>query len=235
MRFWGFAVVIWVTADAAFAESNGDLRPHDFSQWGSTGATPLPAPDRGAALCAVDARPGAWWWPRAEDGNSDMEVWGNRGVVFYLWKPQDKPVSKVKQPPIPPHPMVVDYRLLLNNPLFDENKAVLRPEVIAVIDQNIAALKEEPEYCVILEGHACDLGSPEYNLVLGLRRAETVKRYMVENGIDANRLAVTSVGESKPAVPNDSEANRKLNRSVHFDVVHSEIFRDAIERRQSTK
>ena len=71
---------------------------------------------------------------------------------------------------------------------------------------------------VLIEGHTCDLGSDAYNMALGQRRADSVKTYMTEKGIDAGRLTAKSFGETTPAVPNTDEANRKLNRRAEFKI-----------------
>jgi OOP family OmpA-OmpF porin len=108
--------------------------------------------------------------------------------------------------------------VIFNNVLFDFDKAVLKPEGKAVVDQVVAEMKAHGSDTVVVNGHTCDLGSDEYNMGLGQRRADAVKSYMVENGIDAGRITSTSLGESQPAVPNDGAANRKLNRRAAFDI-----------------
>jgi len=81
----------------------------------------------------------------------------------------------------------------------------------------VAALKEQPDVTVVIHGHTCDAGPAQANLALAERRADTVKRYMVEHGIDGERLTTNPWGESDPALPHDSEANRRLNRRVEFE------------------
>ncbi|HRI88326.1 MAG TPA: OmpA family protein, partial [Candidatus Hydrogenedentes bacterium] len=98
------------------------------------------------------------------------------------------------------------------------DKAVLKPEGKAVVDQVVAEMKAHGKDTVVIEGHTCDLGSDEYNMGLGQRRADAVKSYMLENGIDASRVSTKSLGETTPAQPNDSAANRKLNRRAQFDI-----------------
>lgn len=84
------------------------------------------------------------------------------------------------------------------------------------LDDRIALLAKYPAVELTLEGHTCDIDTEAYNLRLGLRRAETVRDYMVGKGIDPGRLAVSSKGESMPEVPNTDEANRRMNRRVVF-------------------
>lgn len=121
---------------------------------------------------------------------------------------------------IPAPPIHADYRILINNVLFDSDKAVLKPEGKAELDKVVREMKEHPSDTVVLHGHTCDLGSAERNMKLGERRAETAKAYLVEQGIDGSRVTTMSHGESQPAVPNDGPANRKLNRRVEIEYVY---------------
>jgi peptidoglycan-associated lipoprotein len=67
-----------------------------------------------------------------------------------------------------------------------------------------------------LAGHTCDIGTPEYNLALGSRRAESAKNFLVQLGIDGGRLTTISYGEEKPAVRGHTEDARSKNRRVEF-------------------
>lgn len=189
----------------------------DMSWWGNTGATPEPQPESGTCPAQMN-RDGYWWWPKEAASNADDgELWGNRGIVYRDWeKPQ------VVEPPVappPPAPPVVDRTVpVLNNVLFDFDKAVLKPEGKVEVDKLVAEMKKFAKDTVVIEGHTCDIGAEAYNMGLGQRRADAVQKYMVESGIDAARVQTVSFGETKPAVPNDGAANRKLNRRAEFKV-----------------
>ena len=210
-------VAVMLLAGSASAADCGPKVWDDLSWWGNSGATPEPQPDKGAVICGGEPRSCYWWWPKEPASNSgDSELWGNRGVVYACWvKPE--PVTP-PAPPAQPAPVVDRTKPVFNNVLFDFDKAVLKPEGKAVVDQVIAELKAHEKDSIVIEGHTCDLGSDEYNLGLGQRRADAVKSYMLENGIDAGRVSTKSLGESTPAVPNDGAANRKLNRRAQFDI-----------------
>jgi len=68
--------------------------------------------------------------------------------------------------------------------------------------------------CVQLTGHTCDIGTKVYNMDLGKRRAESVQKFLISNGLDDRCIQVESRGEEEPAVPNTGESNREKNRRV---------------------
>lgn len=117
-----------------------------------------------------------------------------------------------------PGPKAERTKIILSNVLFDLDKAILKPEGKVEVDKLVAEMKAHPKDTVLIEGHTCDLASDEYNLALGQRRADAVKAYMLQAGIDAARLSTKSYGESKPASPNDCEEHRKLNRRAEFNI-----------------
>ena len=79
-------------------------------------------------------------------------------------------------------------------------------------------LKEKPELRVLIEGHTDYVGSDEYNQKLGLRRAQTVMTELAAQGIDANRMSAASLGETKPAINQETDWARAVNRRVEFQV-----------------
>ena len=95
---------------------------------------------------------------------------------------------------------------------FDFDRYSLRPEATRVLDEAIAALRENATLRVEVEGHTCNIGTAEYNLALGDRRANAVKDYLVSRGVTADRLRTVSYGEEKPKYDNSREETRRLNR-----------------------
>ncbi|GMV91530.1 MAG: hypothetical protein AMXMBFR82_13080 [Candidatus Hydrogenedentota bacterium] len=104
--------------------------------------------------------------------------------------------------------------------LFYKDKAVITPEGKVELDRYVDMLKKDPTGYVVVNGHTCDLGSPEFNMALSQQRADAAKSYLIEHGIDGSRITTKAYGDTQPAVPNDSEANRKLNRRVSIDYYH---------------
>jgi len=111
---------------------------------------------------------------------------------------------------------IKDERPVFDFILFDFDKSVLKPEGKTAAAKVVAWLKKYPKDTAVIEGHTCSIGTDEYNLGLGQRRADAVKCFLVEQGIEAKRLTAKSLGESRPSVPNDSPGHRKLNRRVAF-------------------
>lgn len=185
----------------------------DMSWWGNTGATPEPQPDS-------KGRSGYWWWPTEPASNAnDGELWGNRGIVYHAWEKPAPPKQEPAPAPAPePQPEPKRTAIVLNNVLFDFDKSTLRPEGKAEIDKLIAEMKKFGNDTVVVIGHTCNIGTEQYNMGLGQRRADAVANYMKANGIDAGRISTKSMGETQPAVPNDSPANRELNRRAEFEI-----------------
>jgi peptidoglycan-associated lipoprotein len=91
-----------------------------------------------------------------------------------------------------------------------------------VLKHNAEWLKANPAARVEIEGHCDDLGSSDYNLVLGAKRAETAKNFLVNEGIDADRLVTISYGKEAPACYEETEECRVKNRRARF-VIFTEL------------
>lgn len=86
-----------------------------------------------------------------------------------------------------------------------------------LLDQNVRWLRENPKTVLILEGHCDEWGEANYNLQLGDLRAREVKAYLIEQGIDAERMImVVSYGEQKPLDPRSMKEAWAANRRVEF-------------------
>jgi outer membrane protein OmpA-like peptidoglycan-associated protein len=95
---------------------------------------------------------------------------------------------------------------------FDFDRYTLRPEALRVLEQAVAAMKEDSTLRLTVEGHTCSIGTSEYNLALGERRSNAVRDYLTSNGVAATRLQTVSYGEEKPKHDNAREETRRLNR-----------------------
>jgi len=95
---------------------------------------------------------------------------------------------------------------------FDFDRYSLRPEATRILDDAVNALRMDPTLRIQIEGHTCNIGTAEYNLALGDRRANAVRDYLVSRGVTVDRLTTISYGEERPKYDNTREETRRLNR-----------------------
>src|SRR5439155_18664069 len=95
---------------------------------------------------------------------------------------------------------------------FDFDRYSLTDAAQRILSQAVETLRANPGLRIRIEGHTCSIGTAEYNLALGDRRARSVMDYLVSNGIAANRLTTVSFGEENPEYDNSREETRRLNR-----------------------
>jgi outer membrane protein OmpA-like peptidoglycan-associated protein len=107
-------------------------------------------------------------------------------------------------------PKVVDF--VFEDVHFDFDRYSLRPEATRALDEAIRTLQANPDLRIEIEGHTCNIGTAEYNLALGERRAGAVREYLTGRGIAADRLRTVSYGEERPKYDNSREETRRLNR-----------------------
>lgn len=101
---------------------------------------------------------------------------------------------------------------------FDLDQARIRPEAAKVLDSNVRWLKSRRDMVVLIGGHADERGADEYNAQLGERRAEAVKKHLVAQGIEANRIMTTSHGERQPLCADHKETCWGKNRRADFQI-----------------
>ena len=103
--------------------------------------------------------------------------------------------------------------------LFDFDKSVLKPAAKASLDSLVGKVKSLTLEVIVAVGHTDSIGTDAYNQKLSIRRAESVKKYLVSQGIPANRVYVEGKGESQPAADNKTEEGRAKNRRVQIEVI----------------
>ncbi len=101
---------------------------------------------------------------------------------------------------------------------FDFDKSDIRPDAAEVLQRKVTVLREYPGVELRIEGHCDERGSNEYNLALGQRRAEAVRRYLVSYGIDVGRFATISYGEERPVARASDEEAWAQNRRAEFRI-----------------
>jgi peptidoglycan-associated lipoprotein len=95
---------------------------------------------------------------------------------------------------------------------FDFDKSTFSSEFEAILDAHAKYLSENSNVSVLIEGHADERGTPEYNIALGERRAKAVVKYLENMGVSSSQLSVVSYGEEKPMVKDRSESAFAKNR-----------------------
>lgn len=107
----------------------------------------------------------------------------------------------------------------LQNVQFAYNSAELLDESIFALNDIVDFMFSNPEVRILLAAHTDDIGGANYNIKLSQKRAESVKNYLVKQGIAIDRLESEGFGMNEPLVPNDSEENRAKNRRVEFRIL----------------
>jgi outer membrane protein OmpA-like peptidoglycan-associated protein len=107
----------------------------------------------------------------------------------------------------------------INNVFFGFNSAVLLPASLPELKRLVDLLKDNSRMVIEIGGHTDNVGTDDYNKKLSQARAESVLRYLNEQGIKAERLSAKGYGFDVPAGPNDTEEGRAFNRRVEFTVV----------------
>ena len=133
-------------------------------------------------------------------------------------KPAPAPAEKPKPAPEKPKP-VAEKVTFAADVLFDFDKAVIKPEGKSKLDDLSSKTKGVNLEVVIAIGHADSIGSDAYNQRLSVRRAESVKAYLVSKGIEANRVYTEGKGEKQPVADNKTKEGRAKNRRVEIEVI----------------
>jgi len=127
--------------------------------------------------------------------------------------PAPAPAPKVEAAP-PAAPEAIDLVGLRLQFAFDDYSLSSKSKENL---EKLAGWMKKTEIAKIqIEGHTCDIGTNEYNLALGERRANIAKTYLESLGIASSRVSTISYGEERPLVPNTDEANRSKNRRDEF-------------------
>lgn len=141
-----------------------------------------------------------------------------------------KPVQQAKpQPAAEPKKLTPQQRTDLNTLLarlsdafFDYNQTSIRADASTTLAANVTAIRnilaEYPAEKLLIEGHADERGSSEYNLALADKRSRSAQEFLATRGIPQSQLSILSYGEERPACTDQTEACFQQNRRVHITV-----------------
>ena len=213
------SILLITSSILAFDENRTARREKELQElqkefrWWPTDAKPNPVQD--------EERGGYWWWP-TEPGT--ITPWGNRGYV-YLYKIIFDYQEEELPPPKPKElrPSLLIKKIIKNIKVyFDYDKAELREDARDILKNAVVTLKRNPEASILITGN-CDIRGPEaYNEKLGRRRAESVKNFMLENGIVENRIKIVSRGKLDAVAPITDLVGMQKDRNAQFMIAEVE-------------
>jgi OmpA-OmpF porin, OOP family len=136
--------------------------------------------------------------------------------------PVAAPTPPPPPPPVavaPPPKPIIEKVTYAADVFFDFDKAVLKPEGKARLDDLVAKLSGTSLEVIVASGHTDAVGGDAYNQKLSINRAEAVKTYLMSKGVEPNRVAAEGKGEAQPIADNKTAEGRAKNRRVELEVV----------------
>ena len=180
------------TTALLFAQENNQTAMAEFlSNWGKPVPTPIPT-----ETPITTATPAPTSMPTAAETPVETTA------------PAETPAPVTAVAP------VTSANQKLTSIFFDFDQAVLRSDQAGPMAENLAALKANPQLDIILGGHADERGTRQYNLALSQRRAKTIQKYLVDNGIARERITIYAFGKDYPLKKGHDEASWSYNRRV---------------------
>ncbi|OGR23888.1 MAG: cell envelope biogenesis protein OmpA [Desulfobacterales bacterium RIFOXYA12_FULL_46_15] len=140
--------------------------------------------------------------------------------VFLSKKPM-APAAKAVAPPVAPAPPEIKGLnaqgvWVVDDTLFDFDKSLIKAAAVDYLDHIAEIMKAYPNMYVQVQGHTDSVGTKAYNDALSIRRAQAVKTYLINKGVEGERLNLEGFGFSKPVALNDTAKGRALNRRVEL-------------------
>ena len=130
------------------------------------------------------------------------------------------PCEKPAPPPAPPPPPPPKPAPVFENIYFNENKTNIDPVAAKASDRDGAMLKENPDIKVEIGGHTDSLGSEKANQKISEKRAESVKKYLMDKfNVPGDRMIVKGYGSTKPIADNGTKEGRAKNRRVELKII----------------
>ena len=134
-------------------------------------------------------------------------------------KPVEKPVEKApveEKTETAPAPEKPNFNF--TNVQFEFNSGVLKTASFQILDNVAKEMKKDPSAKFVLNGHSSAEGTVEHNMSLSVDRANSVKSYLVNAGINGGNLSIKGFGATEPIKPNTTEEGKEMNRRVEIKV-----------------
>ena len=161
-----------------------------------------------------------YWTPAMAIAECDPDLVPKAPAPAAAPPPPPPPPAKPAPAPAKPAPKPVAEKVTLAaDVLFDFDKSVLKPEGKAKLDDLAGKIQAIALEVVIAIGHTDSIGSDAYNQKLSVRRAESVKAYLVSKGVEPNRIYTEGKGEKQPVASNKTKEGRQKNRRVEIEVI----------------
>lgn len=163
---------------------------------------------------------GKYFVPLPSGKNYTFTV-NRKGYLFYseVYNLQDNPSDSTYQKDIPLQAIAVNTAITLKNVQFNSNSFNLLPVSKIELDKLVEILKDDSTVHIQVNGHTDNIGNAEANATLSKNRALSVAQYLVNQGIEANRILYKGLGDSKPIADNNTEEGRAKNRRTEIVVV----------------
>jgi len=151
---------------------------------------------------------------RADSVSADEQA-RRRGLIRDYRNLRDS-LAQVKPAPAPPPSSAAALATMEERIHFATDKSEITPEAKAILDAKVLVFRANPAMRIIIVGNADERASDSYNMALGGRRARAAKEYLVAQGIDADRIEITSEGERKPVAAGTASEALAQNRRDEF-------------------
>lgn len=179
---------------------------NQFSWW-PTDAKPGPVKD--------PDRSGYWWWPEIP---GEARPWGNQGFVYVRKIIFDYRTTEGEM-----KPSLVVKKVLMNvKVFFDFDKSDLRDDGTSALNQAVGLLGRNANTNILITGNADVRGSEQYNLKLGEKRAASVERYLLDQGVSPDRIRILSRGKLDALAPRNDIEGMQKDRNAQFMVAEVE-------------
>lgn len=152
------------------------------------------------------------------EGDTTKVAVAQEGIHSRLKQKQDSIKASAATGAIQHEPLILEKATLDFG--FEFNSAEVNEKTARYLDDLAEALKDNPELKIRLEGHTDNIGSEKFNLKLSQYRAEKMKAYLVNKGVEASRISAEGKGMTEPLNDNSTEEKRALNRRVELTILY---------------
>ncbi|MCH2109972.1 MAG: OmpA family protein [Polyangiaceae bacterium] len=145
--------------------------------------------------------------------------------------PPPPPPEPPAEPTPPPRVEIRDNKIEIHDKiLFEVRKAEIREESFGLMEEIAEVLKKNPQIKkVSIEGHTDSVGSDQYNQDLSDKRSKAVMQWLVDHGVEADRLEAQGHGETQPIADNETDEGKEKNRRVEFNILEQEVTQTKVE------